>query len=245
MATFVLVHGGGHGGWCWQAVACELRRAGHEVFAPTLTGLADRAHLLSPEVGLDTHITDIVRLIEFEDLSEVILVGHSYGGMVVTGAADRLIARIRRLIYLDAAIPHDGESLIDVSPGLLALAGQTRVVDGVELGLWPDAQSMAIYGIAGHPCEQWSFQRLTAHPWKTVTDRLVLQNPEALAQLPRTIVNCRETLDRRPDHLRSRWTKAEHILEIDAPHDLMLTDPAKLASLLSQAATSAHEPAPR
>lgn len=232
MATYVLVHGGGHGGWCWRDVARILRSHGHEVFAPTLTGLADRAHLLSVEVGLETHIADIAGLIEYEDLLAVILVGHSYGGMVVTGAADRAIGRVARLVYLDAAIPHDEEALLDVSPGLLALAGTTRVVGGVELGLFPDGDAGMIYGLAGHSCEQWAVKRLTPHPWKTLTDRLALRNAAAVAALPRAIVNCRETLARRPDELRHRWSDADHVWEIEAPHDVMLTDPALVANIL-------------
>jgi pimeloyl-ACP methyl ester carboxylesterase len=89
MATFVLVHGGGHGGWCYQPVARIMRAQGQDVYTPTMTGLGEREHLLSPAVDLDMHITDIVKLLEFEDLRDVILVGHSYGGMVITGVADR------------------------------------------------------------------------------------------------------------------------------------------------------------
>lgn len=233
MANFVLVHGGGHGGWCWRDVAQELRRQGHLVYAPTLTGLCDRAHLLTPDVGLETHVTDIARLIEFEDLRDVTLVGHSYGGMVITGAADRAIERVARLVYLDAAIPFDGEALIDVSPGLLTLAGQTKTVDGVELGLFPDSASGIIYGLAGHACEQWALERLSPHPWKTLTDRLILRDPGAVAALPRAIVNCRGTLARRPHELRHRWSEADVVEDIDAAHDAMLTEPLLVARILA------------
>jgi pimeloyl-ACP methyl ester carboxylesterase len=89
MATYVLVHGGGHGGWCYQRVGRLLRKAGHEVYTPSLTGLAECSHLLSTHVDLDLHIQDIVALLHYEDLEDVILVGHSYGGMVITGVADR------------------------------------------------------------------------------------------------------------------------------------------------------------
>jgi pimeloyl-ACP methyl ester carboxylesterase len=119
MATYVLVHGGGHGGWCYQRVARLLRAAGHEVYAPTLTGLGERAHLLSPRVDLDMHIRDVAAVMEYEDLREVILTGHSYGGMVITGAADRAADRVSRLVYLDAANPKDGQSLVDVSGGYI------------------------------------------------------------------------------------------------------------------------------
>src|SRR6185437_12915683 len=115
MATYVLVHGGHHGGWCYKKVARLLRSAGHEVYSPTLTGLGERRHLLGPKVDLETHIADVVGVLEFEDLHDVILVGHSYGGMVITGVADRALERIKELVYLDAAHPRNGESLADVA----------------------------------------------------------------------------------------------------------------------------------
>ena len=110
MTTFVLVHGAWHGGWCWREVAGRLQSAGHRVFAPTLTGLADRSHLLSRETGLETHILDIVNLLAWEELDDAVLCGHSYGGMVVTGAADRAAGRLRALVYLDAFVPADDVS---------------------------------------------------------------------------------------------------------------------------------------
>lgn len=237
MAIYVLVHGGGHGGWCYKSVARLLAAAGHEVYAPTLTGLADRAHLLRPDTGLDTHIDDITRLLEFQDLSDVILVGHSYGGMVITGTADRARERIAQLVYLDAAIPCDGEALVDVSPGLLRLAGTTRMMDGVELGLWPDdPQTTGIYGLAGSPHEAWAMARLTPHPWKTVTDRLRLERPIEIATIPRTIINCPCSLANRPDGQRHRWLQAERVWEIDTSHAVMLTEPERVAAMLGSLA---------
>src|SRR4051794_28909281 len=100
MRTYVLVHGGGHGGWCYQYVARILRSNGHEVYTPTMTGLGERSHLLSPAIDLDLQIEDIVKVLQFEDLRDVILVGHSYGGMVITGVADRATDRIGHLVYL-------------------------------------------------------------------------------------------------------------------------------------------------
>jgi len=103
MATYVLVHGGGHGGWCYQRVARMLQSAGHAVYAPTMTGVGERSHLLSTQVDLDLHIRDITAVLHYEDLYDVILVGHSYGGMVITGVADRAVDRVGRIVYLDAA----------------------------------------------------------------------------------------------------------------------------------------------
>ena len=110
MATFVLVHGSWHGGWCWQKVARLLRQPGHEVYTPTLTGLGERSHLATKKSGLELHIQDILNVLEFEDLHEVVLVGHSYAGLVITGVAERAPGRVARLVYLDAFIPHAGQS---------------------------------------------------------------------------------------------------------------------------------------
>jgi pimeloyl-ACP methyl ester carboxylesterase len=114
MATFVLVHGAWHGSWCWKRVRAALLARGHHVFTPTLTGVGERSHLLSPHVNLKTHIEDVVNLIRWEELSDVVLCGHSYGGCVITGVADRLPNRIGAMVYLDAFTPEDGESLFDI-----------------------------------------------------------------------------------------------------------------------------------
>lgn len=114
MTTYVLVHGAWHGGWCWVRVADRLRAAGHTVFTPTLTGLADRSHLLAPTISLQTHIKDVANLIRWEELKDVVLVGHSYGGMVITGAADRVADRIRTLVFVDAFTPRHGQAAFDL-----------------------------------------------------------------------------------------------------------------------------------
>ena len=119
MGTFVLVHGAWGGGWAWRpTVGALLREAGHEVFTPTLTGLGERAHLASPDIDLETHINDIVGVIEYENLHDVVLMGHSYGGMAITGVADRVPERLAHLVYVDAFVPEDGQSLADlIGPG--------------------------------------------------------------------------------------------------------------------------------
>src|SRR4051812_4113946 len=160
MATFVLVHGGGHGGWCYAKVAALLRAAGHEVRTPTLTGLGERAHLLGPGVGLETHITDVVNVLHFDDLYDVVLVGHSYGGMVITGAADRAADRVGRLVYLDAANPKNGQSLFDVAGPILAVARENgRTVDGVELVLLPTPDAGTFYGVTDADDLAWMADR--------------------------------------------------------------------------------------
>ncbi|MBZ5528376.1 MAG: alpha/beta fold hydrolase [Acidobacteriia bacterium] len=116
MSNFVLVHGAWHGSWCWKRVRRILQARGHEVFTPTLTGVGERAHLLSPQVNLETHIADVVNLIHWEELSNVVLCGHSYAGCVVSGAADRIAEQIKALVYLDAFLPEKGQSLHDTLP---------------------------------------------------------------------------------------------------------------------------------
>src|SRR3954449_4648480 len=116
MATFVLVHGAWHGSWCWKRVRKALQSAGHDVFTPTLTGVADRSHLASPNVNLEMHVADVVNLIRWEELDDVVLCGHSYSGCVIPGVADRVPERLRALVYLDAFILENGQSLHDTLP---------------------------------------------------------------------------------------------------------------------------------
>ena len=114
MATFILVHGAWAGGVVWRQLAAMLRQAGHEVYAPTLTGLGERKHLLDREISLETHIQDVIGVIDDEDLSDVILVGHSYGGIVISAVADRLPDKIGSLVYLDAIVPENGQSVFNL-----------------------------------------------------------------------------------------------------------------------------------
>ena len=118
MTTYVLVHGAWGGSWCWAHVAEELRAEGHDVRTPTLTGMADRSHLLKPDVDLSTHIADVAQLIEWEDLKDVVLVGHSYGGMVLAGVCGQIPERIAHAVHIDAFVPDPGQSCIDILPWL-------------------------------------------------------------------------------------------------------------------------------
>ena len=235
MATYVLVHGGGHGGWCWQRVAPLLRGAGHDVYTPTLTGLGERAHLLRPGIDLDTHVADVVGVLRYEDLDDVVLVGHSYGGMVITGVADRATDRIGRLVYLDAAHPKNGESLVDVSGGMMALArGDSRTVDGVELVLWPVPDFGAFYGVTEPDDLTWMQDKLTPHPWRCFEQSLHLDDEAAVTRLPRTNINCTSSLRASDPDALARQLTGEHAWEIDTGHDLMITEPRAVADLLLQ-----------
>jgi pimeloyl-ACP methyl ester carboxylesterase len=242
MATFVLVHGGFHGGWCWQRVARRLRAAGHDVHTPTMTGHGERSHLRSDETGLDLNITDVVNVLEYEDLGDVILVGHSYGGMVVTGVTDRVAHRVRHLVYLDAAMPLDGESLVDLSPGPIGSSRQGSVVlDGVEV-LTFDPAALAHLGVVDADDVAFVGPRLTPQAWRTFADPIHLTAPDALAAVPFTIIDCvgspslgatRLHPGRKPG-AAERVAAAAHALEIDAGHDAMVTEPERVVELLAR-----------
>lgn len=233
MATYVLVHGGGHGGWCYQKVARLLRQAGHEVYSPTLTGLGERAHLLHADIDLDTHIRDIVAVLTFEGLEDVILVGHSYGGMVITGVADRAPERIAELVYLDAAHPRDGESLEILAPEQMEPThAMARTVEGIELVMFPVPGMAAFFGVTDPTDAAWTEARLTPHPWKCFAQALRLENGDAAGRLPRTNINCTQSLRNSPDAARERQLEGGRNFEIDTGHDLMITEPRAVADLL-------------
>ncbi len=237
MAVFILVHGGGHGGWCYQKVARVLREAGHDAYTPTLTGLGERSHLLHPGVDLETHIADVVGVMTYEDLHDVILVGHSYGGMVITGVADRARERIGQLVYLDAAHPIEGESLLMLAPAQIepTYAG-ARTVDGVELVMWPMPGMGQFLGVTDPEDIAWTEAKLTPHPWKCFTQPLRLLNGDAAHRLPRININCTASLQNSPDDKRARQLEGDRNFEIDTGHDLMITEPHKVADILLEIA---------
>ncbi len=237
MATYVLVHGGGHGGWCYGKVAPLLRAAGHDVHAPTLTGLGERAHLLGPAVDLDMHVRDVVAVLHYEDLRDVILVGHSYGGMVITGVADRAANRVGRLVYLDAANPRNGQSLVDVAgPVIEAVRPMGEVVDGVELVLLPAPGAGRFYGVTDDADVAWMDDRLTGHPWRCFEQELELANEDALQAIPQYHVVCTSTLATRDRDLMDKARADGRLWEIDTGHDLMITEPRAVADALLEIA---------
>ncbi len=232
MATYVLVHGGGHGGWCYQPLARILRSRGQEVYTPTLTGLGEREHLLSPAVDLDMHITDVVKVLEFEGLEDVILVGHSYGGMVITGVADRACDRVGHRVYLDAATPENGQSLLDVAgPIIEAARPDGRVVDGVELVLFPGKDPMGFFGVTDPAQIEWMKPKLTPHPWQCFEQKLVLKNEAAMRGIPETHIVCTATLPFR-DVEALKATSEGRVWDVDTGHDLMISEPAAVADVL-------------
>jgi pimeloyl-ACP methyl ester carboxylesterase len=224
LATYVLVPGGGHGGWCYQSVAELLRNHGHRVYTPTLTGVGERVHLLSRKVGLEMHIEEIAKLLRYEDLRQVILVGHGYGGMVITGAADRARARVGHLVYLDAPTPDHGQSLLDVAPMVIALRRTAEVFDGIELCAFPSVDLLPYWGVVDPAIVEWMLPRLTPHPWKCFEEPLQLASRDAVRAIPQSHVlsllasSCCD-IDRLRDLARGR------VWELETGHDMMLTEP--------------------
>jgi len=229
VSTFVLLHGAWHGGWVWQRVVPALRAAGHEVHTPTLTGVSDRAHLLTPQVGLSVHVQDVVALIEAHDAHDVVLVGHSYAGQVVTGVADRVPERLAKRIHLDAFVGDDGDAAIDLLPS--TAAGHYREsVAGPGFGWLIPVRPLGKLGVTEQSDLDWLIPRLTPHPWLTYTERLRLTGKGD--QIPAAFIEC-------VDWMRVFTPQAERaaalgwpVHEIATGHEAMVTAPAELAALL-------------
>ena len=238
MATFVLVHGANLGGWCWRLVTPALRHAGHEVFAPSLTGCGDRKHLLSPEVGLETWIDDVANLIYYEDLDNVVLVGHSNGCAVVSGVADRMPDRIAHAVYLDGAVLNDGESIWGLIPEdarawmerQLAAAGSTWSSPPAPPEAWVE---MARADGWNEVVARWAGHRATAEPLKPGRDPIRLKGGEAVAKLARTYVRCTRSRNASGDLMLERARAAGYALvDLDAGHLAPLSDPGLVADAL-------------
>lgn len=232
MACFVLVHGAYHGGWCWRDVAMRLQQAGHTVFTPTLTGLGERRHLLAAATSMETFVLDIMNVFEFEGLHDVILVGHSFGGRVIGGVADRMPERIRRLVFLDAGLAPAGESRLD---GLNTSARADRIAaaqrhDG---GISVPPPSASALGITDPDQAAWLEARLTPQPLAPDECRLELAHPLGNG-LPATYVRCiapaLSITDASAAYARGRedW----NYREFAAGHNAMTSHPQEIAALL-------------
>jgi len=239
MANYVLVHGGWHGAWCWNKVVPLLQTAGHAIYTPTLTGLGEQAALLTPEVGLDTHIQDVVSLIETQDLQRVILVGHSYSGMVITGVADRVPGRIAHLVYLDAAVPRDGQSMADMAPLIGPLLRRDANKNGDGWRVNPPRGRGGTFGITQEPDLSLVRSKVTPQSLKTFLQPLHMTHQDAVAAIPHTFIECTGRgviiwLMRRA-LLRGSLPPNEHGWNrrtLASGHDAMIIAPQALADLL-------------
>jgi pimeloyl-ACP methyl ester carboxylesterase len=230
--TFVMVHGATAGGWEWKRTGSHLQAAGHTVYRVTLTGLGERMHLNSPDIDLETHINDVVNLVLFEDLRDIVLTGHSYGGMVITGVMDRIPDRIRHVVFLDAAVPADGQSLWDLFGG--QRLNPDRFQDGFMQVPWvqPDAKP---------PFNVKQSIKCFNHP-------VSYRNPAALA-LPVTYVafipkgqsaEDRAARDRSWQNAKARgWT----IRTFPGGHVAQQEDPEGVAKLIAESVNDRNQPA--
>jgi pimeloyl-ACP methyl ester carboxylesterase len=233
MTTFVLVHGAWSGGWKWRYVAPLLRGAGHEVHTPTLTGLGERAHLADASIDLDTQVQDVVGLVEMEDLRDIVLLGHSYGGMVVTGAAERIAQRIRRLVYLDAFVPEDGKCALEyVAPERAARFRE----EGERTG-FVSPPPASLWGVTIADDVAFARQREARHPYRCFTQALRRVNSSAAA-LPKTFIYCSSPATGTFDQFAAKYRSDPEwrFHELKTGHDSMILVPGKLAEILLQQA---------
>ena len=232
MATYVLVHGAWHGGWCWQKVKALLEAQGHRVFTPTKTGLGERAHLMSGTITMDTLVEDIANVIRYEDLHEVILVGHSFGGTVISGVAEKVKERLRGLIYLDAAILENGESMFSQMPEEIVAERKALALEssnGLSLPV-PNAKALGLLKDA-----HWDFvkARLTPQPLSTY------DTPISLNALPGQGLPCRYIVCTQPLYEPLAWARERakaygwEIIKLSTGHDAMVSDPEGLVALLA------------
>jgi pimeloyl-ACP methyl ester carboxylesterase len=241
MATYVLIPGGWCGGWIWKYVTPLLRTAGHEVYTPTLTGLGERVHLARPDVDLDLHIQDVVNVLEYEDLQGVVLVGWSYSGMVITGVADRVPGRLAQLVYLDAAVPNDGQSVFDCENNPAGRAAEEERARTQGDG-WrsPPPTEEELKQWAGDPDDarlHWWASKLTAQPIKTFTQPIRLASATA-EPISRAFILCTQAKSKDDSTFRTaelvhtdpRWT----YLELASSHVAPVTTPREVVEALLQ-----------
>lgn len=232
MATFLVAHGSWAAGWAWKKMRPLMVAAGHELFTPTQTGVGERAHLAHPGIDLETHIRDLLAVIEFEDLRDIILIGHSYGGMVATGVADRARDKIKRLIYLDAFAPEDGKSANDylaVSPEAMSRIA----IDGWKVPPNPPPPDTSPEDVA------WVTLRRVPQPLACYEQKLVFKNGPL--SLPRTYIYMRRHLPGDPFRQFMERARKEGwpVYEMDASHSPHVTAPAALMQILEKVARSA------
>jgi pimeloyl-ACP methyl ester carboxylesterase len=243
MTTYVLVGGAWLGGWCWQVVARRLRDEGHDAYPVTLTGLGERVHLASPDVDLETHITDVVNLIEFEDLHDVVLLGHSYAGLVVTGAADRIPERISELVYLDTTPLPDGGMLIEKFPPELRKRTEEQVQElgeGWKFPMPPPEELANMASLQGVDEDHLRllYSRATPQPFGTYTQPLRLQN-SVREQLPKVGIWCSLSLAQVQEMIasgnplfREMASPTWRFVELPTGHYPMFSRPDDLAVVL-------------
>lgn len=227
--SFVLVHGAWHGGWCWRRVSDRLERRGHKVYAPSLTGLGDRSHLIGTRPTVTTHIEDIANLIRFEDLERVILVGHSYGGIVISGVAEKVQRQIASIVFLDAFVPQNGATIMSLSRQGLRDAVNAAIKRG-ELGIPP---ARAAYFNVNAKDQAYVDRKCTPQPIGTYDDPVKLTGArERIAK--KTYIRAKGYNSAGFDAIaaRLRADPAWNVQDMPCGHDAMIDMPDRLAELL-------------
>ncbi len=227
---FVLIHGSWHGGWCWERLAPLLEERGHRVLAPTLIGLGALAHLARPETGLAVHADQVAALLRDEDVHDAVLVGHSYGGMILTASTEQEPDRIASLVYLDALIPAHGQSAFDLMPGVED--GFQAGADAVGDGWLVPPMDAAEFGIADPVDAAWVNERLTPMPIRTHREKVAA--PRDLARSKkRAFIFCeRSFFGGFAEHAAADGFDV--VTSVDAGHDVQLTHPAELRGILTR-----------
>ncbi len=229
MPDFVLIHGAWHGGWCWRHVADRLRGAGHRVITPTCTGLGERAHLMSASITLDVFTQDVAAAIEMEELEDIILVGHSFGGLAASGVADRMPERIRALVFLDSLLIEPGQCALDILPPSIAAARRAAAEPSGGVSLPPPLP--AAFNVTGTEAE-WVQRHMTPHPFGAFTSPLNIRNPVGNG-VPTTYVACTNPPYAPLEGVR-QWARTQpwQWHDLHATHDAMVTHPDLLTDYL-------------
>ena len=237
MTTFVLVHGGGHGGWCWQPTARLLRAQGHDVHTPTLTGFGERIHLGGGDPSFETFVTDVVNLIEFEDLRDVILVGHSMGGTIVPRVAERVADRIARVVWLAAVVCNDGECLLDAVPQTPEMVAAVTIHPDGRVEQDNAKLVAAVLNDGTEEQRAWMLARHRRSPTAAFVEPGRLSAFLALG-LPTAYILATRDAAVAPANARTFASRLPEtrFFEIDAGHDCMITRPEETARLLLAAA---------
>jgi pimeloyl-ACP methyl ester carboxylesterase len=234
--TFVLVHGAWHGGWCWRRVIAILRAAGHVVFAPTFTGFGERVHLIRPDLTIEDFATDIVNVIRAEELSDIILVGHSFGGNVVSVIADRMPDRLRQLIYIDTLLLNNGESgFSKLDPA--TVAQRIELAEMTSGGITIPPPSPEAFGVTDPADAEWLRRQLTPLPLNCYQAPIQLKHPVGNG-VSKTYIACSNPIYR-PAVPTHEWVKSQtdcRYLELSTGHDAMVISPAGLTEMLIRCA---------
>ncbi|MBI3166517.1 MAG: alpha/beta fold hydrolase [Chloroflexi bacterium] len=230
MSTFLLIHGMWHGGWCWDKLSALLRAAGHEVYAPTLAGLAERADLRSDTIDLNTHVQEVVDLIESQNLRDVILVGHSLGGFMAPIVADRIPERVAHIVNLDGMVPENGKSLADLIGKTWDFFKKKTTESGDEW--WCPPILEWTFGVSGADLV-WAQPKLTPHPLRTLSTPVALENPRAKF-IPSTFIRCSDGMTDEDVVAEEKKFKemGMNFRSLPTGHSAMIIMPKELAGML-------------